>query len=280
MPTSFQTQKNYRDWLHRAAEYFKGQGIRKLSDIRKENVQDYADHLQRQGKSASTIHNYLTPLCKVTGVPLADIQKPVRHGSEFIRSGGKGAPDGGRPGELNALLGIRRDELRRLKGNDLMEKNGVVYVTVQRGKGGKYQEQKVLPENVAQVKKFFDGSDRKLFRADEFVHGFDYHGQRREVAQKAYEYYENRLKTEPGYRKELYREIAQQWHDNNKKHRDRLEPLSYFNKPYILRGKNRTLAKAQGKALTLDRLVLRAVSVQHLAHWRDKVTVQSYYFER
>jgi hypothetical protein len=43
---------------------------------------------------------------------------------------------------------------------------------------------------------------------------------------------------------------------------------------------NYALAKAQGKEITLDRLVLRAVSVQHLAHWRDKVTVQSYYFER
>jgi hypothetical protein len=36
---------------------------------------------------------------------------------------------------------------------------------------------------------------------------------------------------------------------------------------------NYALAKAQGKAITLDRLVLRAVSVQHLAHWRDKVVV-------
>lgn len=31
------------------------------------------------------------------------------------------------------------------------------------------------------------------------------------------------------------------------KHRDKLEPLSYFDKLYILRGKNRALAIAQGK---------------------------------
>ena len=76
------------------------------------------------------------------------------------------------------------------------------------------------------------------------------------------------------------RELAAQWHCINKKYRDKLEPLSNFDKPYILRDKNRVLAIAQGKPIVLDRLALRAVSIKHLAHWGDKVTVQSYYFSR
>ena len=133
---------------------------------------------------------------------------------------------------------------------------------------------------MAKVRSFFDGSERKLFRADEFVGGFDYHGQRRAAAMRALKYYGHRLQTEPGYRKQLYQKVADQWHRNNKKRRDKLESLSAFDRPHILRRKNRELAEKQGKPIELDRLALRAVSVLHLAHWRDKVTVQSYYFSR
>lgn len=280
MPVSFRTHTNYNTWLHRAADYFKANGIRSKDQIDKDMVQEYADELLAKGLSASTIHSYLTPLCKVTGVKLEEIEKPIRYASEFIRSGGGGKAEGGRPAELNAMIGIREDELRHLCGNDICEKKGVTYVIIRRGKGGRYQEQKVLPEHIMAVRRFFDGTDKKLFRADEFVSGFDYHGQRRAHAAEMLEYYSKRLASEPGYRKELYQEVASQWHSNNKKHRNKLEPLAYFDKPYILRGKNRELAIKQGKAIVLDRLALRAVSVQHLAHWRDKVTVQSYYFSR
>lgn len=280
MEVSFQTRKNYYTWLHKAADYFKSQSIRRRDDIGKDQIQAYANHLKAQGKTASTIHCYLAPVCKAVGISLKEIEKPLRHGSEFTRSGGVGKPDGGRPGALNAMIGIRKDELRHLRGNDIREKNGVTYVIVRQGKGGKYQEQKVLPQYVPQVKAYFDGSSQRIFKAEEFVKGFDYHRQRRAVARQAIVYYQDRLNKEPGYRKTLYKEIADQWHRNNHKHRDKLEPLSYFEKPYRLRGKNRELAKKQGLPTVLDRLVLRAVSVLHLAHWRDKVTIQSYFFRR
>ena len=40
-----------------------------------------------------------------------------------------------------------------------------------------------------------------------------------------------------------------------------------------------TYVLAQNKPLVLDRLCLRAVSIFHLAHWRDNVTTQSYYLD-
>ena len=280
MDVSFKTRENYYTWLHKAADYFKNQGIRSVSQIGKAEVQAYADMLAAKELSASTIHSYLAPVCKAAGLSMAEVTKPLRYASEFIRSGGDGKKDGGRPGELNSLIGIRENELRHLRGNDIIERNGDTFVVVRQGKGGKYQEQRILPDDVEQVKSFFDGSERKIFRADEFVSGFDYHGQRRAAAMRALEYYNHKLQTEPDYRKQLYQKVADQWHRNNRKHRDKLEPLSYFNRPYILRGQNRELAKKQGKPIVLDRLALRAVSVLHLAHWRDKVTVQSYYFNR
>lgn len=280
MPVSFCTRRNYCNWLHKAMEYFKEKGIRKLSDITAEQVQEYADHLAVEGKTASTIHSYIAPVCKAVGVSMTKIGHPRRKASEFTRSSGIGKKNGGIPAELNAALGIRKDELLHLRGNNLIEKHGVLYVVVENGKGGKYQEQKVLPQHEKLVKAFFNGSMERLFKKKDMVNGFDYHGQRRALAQEALRYYLTRLKTEPTYRKELYKEIARQWHANNKKHRDKLEPLSYFDLPYKLRGENRELAKKQGLPAELDRLALRAVSVLHLAHWRDKVTIQSYYFER
>ena len=148
-----------------------------------------------------------------------------------------------------------------------------------KGKGGKYQEQRVCDKDVAEVEKFFDGSYRKLFTAGDFGRNFDYHGQRREYAMNICAYYTEQAK-DPKFRKELYKEIATQWHQLNKKHRSHLEPLSFFDQPYVLRGKNKNLAIKQGRPWILDRLALRATSVLHLAHWRDNVTVQSYLAQR
>ena len=77
MTVSDQTRKNYQNWLHKSADYFKDRGIRRLSVIDKEKIQMYADYLRANGKTASTIHSYLSPLCKATGVELAEIEKPT-----------------------------------------------------------------------------------------------------------------------------------------------------------------------------------------------------------
>lgn len=278
-PVSFQTRENYFNWCHKAAAVFKSYGIRNLSEIGKDEIQRYENQLETEGKSASTIHNYLVPICKATGIAIKDIRKPIRASSEFKRSAGKGRGDGGKPAELNKFLGLREGDLKRLRGDSLIYKNGHCYVIVDKGKGGKYQEQRVCDKDVADVQKFFDGSRRKLFIAGDFGRNFDYHGQRREYAMNICAYYTEQAK-DPKFRKELYKEIATQWHQLNKKHRGHLEPLSFFDKPYVLRGKNKDLAIKQGRPWILDRLALRATSVLHLAHWRDNVTVQSYLARR
>lgn len=280
MEVSFTTRRGYYNALHKFTDYAKTRGAKNFSDITAELAQDYADELKAAGKSPSTIHTYLAPVCKAIGISMKELELPLRRASGFTRSGGKGKKNGGRTGELNAMLGLRERELLRLRGNSLITRNGVLYVIVDRGKGGKYQEQKVLPKYEQAVRNFFDGSSDKLFRKKDLVNGFDYHAQRRAIAAEALTYYQERAKREPDFRKELYGEIAAQWHANNRKNRDKLEPLSYFDSPYKLRGENRKLAEKQGLPTELDRLLLRAVSVLHLAHWRDKVTVQSYYFRR
>lgn len=276
---SFKTKENYKNWLHKAAEYYKAKGIKRKSDITEKEVQEYADSLREDGYSASTVHSYIAPLCKAVGVSMGAIQKDIRYAAAFTK-GACETIDGGLPGVLNAFLGIRRSELLRLHGDDVSYgAHGEMYVYVDKGKGGKKQFQKILPLYAESAKRFFDGSAKKVFGRKDLTKA-NYHAQRRRMAQEALAYYTERLQNEPEYRKELYGEIAHMWHRLNKKNREKLEPLSYFSRPYHLRGKNRDLAIAQGKAIILDRLAVRAVSVLHLAHWRDNITVQSYYFDR
>lgn len=52
MDVSFRTRENYYTWLHKAADYFKSQGIRRRDDIGKDQIQAYANHLKAQGKTA------------------------------------------------------------------------------------------------------------------------------------------------------------------------------------------------------------------------------------
>ena len=77
-PVSFQTMSDYHKKLKYASEYFKEKGVRRIAEIDIKMLQEYADHLELEGKSPSTIHNYLAPLCKVFFVSMQQIRKP-RH---------------------------------------------------------------------------------------------------------------------------------------------------------------------------------------------------------
>lgn len=283
---SFQTSRDYLQWIHQAADYYKAHGIKQLSQIGRSEVQEYADSLRDRGLSASTIHNYLAPVCLAAGVLLSSISKPIRKASEYKRSKGSGSDVGasgsGRAFELNRFLGIREHELKQLRGGSLrIDQDGETWVEIKNGKGGKHQWQYILPPHRAEVQAFFSGlgaDDRVLSPSD--FNDSDYHGQRRELAMEAHKYFSGALAAGGAeYRKELYRKIADRYHKDNSKH-PRLEPYAHFDKPYVLRGDNRKLAEAQGKPIELDRLVLRSVSVFFLSHWRDNITVSSYYFDR
>lgn len=276
--TSFKTQKNYKKSLHYAADYFKASGIRNANQIDTAAIQSYSDYLCGKGYAPSTIHAYLAPVCKAVGISMDRITKPIRYVSEFTKcrtSDSTASEDGNNPTiQLNSCLGLRRCELTRLHGNDLQQDRlGNWYVYVDKGKGGKAQRQYILPQDVEKVRAFFDGSDSLLFRKADMDPKYSYHSQRHALAKRAYHYYADRLAADPAFAKELYKNVAESWHHLNKRDRAALEPRSYFEKEYKLRGKNRALAQKTGKPIEYDRLALRAVSVLHLAHWRDNITI-------
>lgn len=254
---------------------------RHFSDCR-EHIQDYADWLNSQGRSSSTIHTYLAGVCRVYEVPLGKVQKPRRVTSQNTRSRGKRAVDDRKDAvkeasprlhDFAAVVGIRRAEYTRLRGDDLVyDESGYLCVRIRRGKGGKYQEQRILPGDEMFIRSYFDGSASLVFTKAELNNKLDLHHLRAVQAQRAYRYYADRLRAEPTYRTQLEREIKARWQKYNR-HRWRQHE---FEGVYKLRGANKQLARKLGRSTEYDRLAVMAVSVFYLSHWRYDVTIGNY----
>ena len=293
VPMLTQTEKQYRNHAIKFANWCKEQyGCRMLEEC-SAHVQDYADFLVAQGKSPSTIHTYLAGICRICGVPLADIQKPIRVVAENTRSRGMKAVDSRTDSSREAsprlydfarIVGIRRAEYLHLAPNDLVTDDfGNWCIRVKKGKGGKRQLQRILPEELPSIKAVFDApaDEEHLFSRDELKNKIDLHHLRALRAQKMYRYYLDRIETETGYRAQLISEIRHVWEQddearkNNGYRAKRWSDMKVTGN-YVLRGNNRKLAQKHGLPMKYDRLALLAVSIFHLSHWRHDVTVANY----
>lgn len=292
--TDNQTVTAYKKDCKLFAAFCKGQGVKRPDQLQgreKELLQEYEKELEAAGYSASTIHRRLAAPCKATGISMSEIEKPKRTSGKITRSRNEKANRQGKreieSEKYNRLVtfqravGIRRAELARLTATDLTEDEaGYLCVNVSRGKGGKRQLQRLLPEDEGTVLEIFQAADpeQKLFSLEEMQNKIDLHGLRREHAQRAYKYYADRLKNELEYKYELRKELAARYRefhrpgDSNKRF---LHDIMN-EETYKLRGENRQKAIEQGKETEYNRLALMAVSVLHLSHWRLDVTVTNY----
>jgi len=188
-------------------------GCRFFADC-KVYIQDYADFLTQKGLSAATIHTYLAGVCYIWEVPLGSIKKPSRHASEAIRSRGHKESDKRSDTKREAsprlydfayCVGVRRKEYLRLFGdNFVQDESGYPCVLIKRGKGGKVQLQRILPDDVPFVKSHFDGSNNHVFSKEEMEKNkIDLHHLRALQAQRAYDYYCRRLAEDPDYAQQL-----------------------------------------------------------------------------
>lgn len=292
--TDNQTVTAYKKDCKLFAAFCKGQGVKRPDQLQgreKELLQTYEKELEASGYSASTIHRRLAAPCKATNISMSEIEKPKRTSGKITRSRNEKAnKQGKREAEdekynrlvtFQRAVGIRRAELARLTATDLTEdESGYLCVNVSRGKGGKRQLQRLLPEDEGTVIEIFQNADpeQKLFSPEEMNNKIDLHGIRREHAQRAYKYYADRLKNEPGYKYELRKELAARYRefhrpgDSNKRF---LHDIMN-EKPYELRGENRKKAIEQDRETEYNRLALMAISVFCLSHWRLDVTVTNY----
>lgn len=293
VPMLTQTEKQYRNHAIKFANWCKEQyGCRTLDEC-SAHIQDYADFLVVQGRSPSTIHTYLAGICRICGVPLADIQKPIRVVAENTRSRGMKAvderKDAGREAsprlyDFAVIVGIRRNEYLHLTPDDLVfDDFGHPCVLVRKGKDGKRQLQRILPDELPAIKAVFDNpaDAGHLFPKAEINNKIDLHHLRALRAQKMYRYYLDKIENEHGYRAQLINEIRHVWeHDDEARKENGYKAKRWSDMKvtgdYILRGNNRKLAKKHGLPLQYDRLALLAVSIFHLSHWRHDVTVANY----
>lgn len=292
--TDNQTVTAYKKDCKLFAAYCKNHGVKRPDQLQgreKELLQEYEKELEAAGYSPATIHRRLAAPCKATGINMNEIEKPKRTAGKIIRSRN---PDANKQGRIEATearynrlirfqnaVGIRRAELSKLTGSDLViDEMGYLCVYVKSGKGGKTQLQRILPEDEGTVLEIFQAADpgQKLFSKEEMQNKIDLHGIRREHAQKAYKYYADRLKNEPGYKQQCQQELMVRYNERHRPGASRQRFIADITneQPYKLRGENRQKAIEQSKKTEYNRLALMMVSVLHLSHWRLDVTITNY----
>lgn len=277
--TDNQTITAYKKDCKLFAAYCKEQGVKRPDQLQgkeKELLQGYEKELEASGYSPATIHRRLAAPCKATGISMSEIEKPKRTAGKITRSRN---PDANKQGRIEATearynrlirfqnaVGIRRAELARLTGADLViDEMGYLCVYVERGKGGKTQLQRILPEDEKTVLEIFQAADpeQKLFSPEEMQNKIDLHALRREHAQRAYKYYAARLKNEPGYKYQCRQELMARYDERHRPGASRQRFIADITneQPYKLRGENRQKAIEQGKETEYNRLALMAISV-------------------
>lgn len=294
----------YKHDIKAFAEYARENGVKSAEQFEKTDkrglIQSYADLLLEQGKSPSTIHRYIAPVCKGAGINMADIEKPKRTIDRITRSRSACANRQGnveqvedrftRLVDFQKAVGIRRAELARLTPSDIIQtRDGRVYVHVARGKGGKEQYQAVLPNNIDVVLKTRDtATGERLFSKNEMKNKIDLHALRADSAKTAYKYYANKLKESPELRNQYAHMLQRYFYDMNARLRE-ASPRQYnahfaaFKRDmyqsggiYKIRGASVDIAREKGLPLEYDRMALMMTSVFHLSHWRNDVTVINY----
>lgn len=259
------------------------------------HVQEYEQYLESQGYSASTIHNRLVPVCLFLDIPLETIAKPKRITSMYTRgrTGNRtiesncdiNNPIYKRTVDFQKCVGIRRNELKHLRGDDLItDESGYLCVRVRKGKGGKMQLQRILPEDMEFISSYFidKKNNETIFKSKEIAaNNISYHTLRAQQAQRAYQYYYDKINGINGeeYRQQLIKEIqarAKIYRINKKTGKPIPLPQRELEGDYWLRGLNKQFALVNNLPIKYNRLAVMATSVFHLSHWRCDVTIASY----
>lgn len=301
------TKTSYKKHIKEFADWAKEHGYKRPEDITRDVVQEYERYLERQPKryGAATIHTYLTPVCAAAGVRMDLIDKPRRTAGTITRGRDRDAkgekldrnpqgkkqerdPENARLVAMQGAVGIRRAELGKLVGADLVRKGNSWYVHVRRGKGGKEQLQYILPKDVETVRKIFEGvgPDQKVFSNKEMKNKINLHGLRAKHSKECYQHYASLFARRPDLADKYRSLLLRRWEEGHEKLKA-TNPKAWAaqrkrfvsdmdDRPYLLRGENLKKAHTLGIPDRYNRLALMCVSVLHLSHWRLDVTTTNY----
>ncbi|MFM0588697.1 site-specific integrase [Streptococcus suis] len=299
--TNNTSRTSYKRSATRFSKWAKENNIKKISEISEEVLQHYHDDLKKDPKqyTPATIHTYLAPIAKASGINLNRIKKQKRTSDKIVRGRKHEANEQGKKQELNSrfsrlvefqkVVGIRRNELKNLTGQDLkIDEYGNCYIFVKRGKGGKKQMQYILPKDVAIVKQTFAGIEENepVFSEEEMNNQINLHALRAQHSRDSYFYYLEKIQENPQMRQAFSNLLINKWEEGHQKLKQE-SPKKYERQRrnfiydlrdeiYVLRGSNKVKAIASEMPITYNRLALMAVSVLNLSHWRLSVTVTNY----
>lgn len=299
------SNKTRRNYLKACASFDKWRKSVGLSNsvVRKDRkgaVEKWRDALIAEGYAASTIHTYIAGAACGLGVDMTGI---ARHGTAEDKRKSLGRSDRARAAmerECNAdvvrfqrMVGGRRSALMRLRGRDLVtDKANRLVVRFIKDKGAKTQLQRILPEHQDAVRAYFERVEPDQLLFPTISKDLDLHYLRAECAKEAYRYYEQICSTPEG-RAEMRRQLWARYTDpevgckayrlakerGDKKQMERhlyLFSQELADGRYHLRGANRRVAIERGLPTSFDRLSLACVSLLHLSHFRNEVTVKHY----
>ena len=281
------TKKNYKQIVRRYVDYCRKEFDVQTFDECKGYIQTYCDYLQKQNYSPSTIHTYISGICKCWDVPLKLIDKPIRHISEYTK-GRSRYKERYRSCEdlqneqwkelvtFQSLTGIRRTELARLTGKDFVFKDGIWNIFVKNGKGGK--DSYIYVHEPQKIKPYFEnkGPDEKIFDESYFKNDLNLHFLRAKNAQRLYRILEEKILEDPDYRKGLEELLRKRWREGNfdkRTGKPKPFPEDSIKGKYILRGLNREFAIKNKLPFVYDKLILKAVSILCLSHYRTDISV-------
>lgn len=282
------TKSQYKQIVRRYVEYCRSEFNVQTFDECKGYIQAYCDYLQEKSYTPSTIHTYISGVCKCWNVPLKLIDKPIRHMSEYSK-GRSRYKDKYRSDEdllsgkhhnlvaFQSVVGIRRSELMKLKKENFIQKDGKYFVEVLCGKGGKDSLVYIEDKDVPLVRKYFDRvkEGEYIFAKEEFANSLNLHFLRAERAKILYKNTVLKLQNNPQYRKGLEQFVREYWRENNfskKTGKPKPFPEKSIHGTYILRGSNRSFAIKNKLPYVYDRLALKFVSMVALCHFREDIT--------
>ena len=293
----YPNEKTYKTYLKYARRYVQfcreNYNCRSYEECRSlEFVQGYCDTL-KENYSPSSIHLFMVSVTAAFNLPLRKIDKPIRHTAEYTRGRKEkftpqvaedlNDPKWSRLVEFQKRAGLRRAELEKLCGRNFKkDESGYWCIEVRKGKGGKRQSQRLnSDEDIEFVRKYFEavGPDEKIFPPEMFKNRLNLHKLRADSAREFYFQNLKKLQEDPSYAEQMENEIRARWKIYNiDKRTGKPKPFNpnLIKGYYVLRGKNRELARKNGMPGKYNKLCLLYTSIMKLSHWRCSVAVNSY----
>ena len=243
-------------------------------------IQPFVDHLIAAGYSPYTINLWLSGVCKATGSIISNYYHPRRsyidvfRGVKAVKRDNFNSKRAKEAIELNKVVGLRRNELRKLRISDISY-NGKDMLIRSIGKGGKHNVTLISdPESISVVKKYIElakADGRETLLSEEMMnHDADLHSIRAVCAKREYERVVMDMQENPERREYYINFIKSEF----KKVGRRLE--ENLNNPYRLRGRGRHIVASRGRPVEYDRVAVMYVSLTILHHYRSNVTVDHY----